>query len=47
LEHAELRPDGDAVARDWQQFRLVGCALCGGQLKPDVVFFGESVPRLG
>jgi len=45
LEHAELRPDGDAVARDWQQFRLVGCALCGGQLKPDVVFFGESVPR--
>ena len=45
LEHAELRPDGDAVARDWQQFRLVGCLQCGGQLKPDVVFFGESVPR--
>jgi NAD-dependent SIR2 family protein deacetylase len=45
LEHAELRPDGDAVARGWQQFRLVGCLQCGGQLKPDVVFFGESVPR--
>jgi len=45
LEHAELRPDGDAVARDWQQFRLVGCLECGGRLKPDVVFFGESVPR--
>ena len=45
LEHAELRPDGDAVARDWQQFRLVGCRQCGGKLKPDVVFFGESVPR--
>jgi NAD-dependent SIR2 family protein deacetylase len=44
LEHAELRPDGDAVARDWQQFRLVGCVCCGGPLKPDVVFFGESVP---
>ncbi len=45
LEHAELRPDGDAVARNWQQFRLVGCAQCGGGLKPDVVFFGEAVPK--
>jgi len=45
LEHAELRPDGDAVAQDWQQFRLVGCLQCGGRLKPDVVFFGESVPK--
>jgi NAD-dependent SIR2 family protein deacetylase len=45
LDHAEFRPDGDAVARDWQHFRLVGCLQCGGRLKPDVVFFGESVPR--
>lgn len=45
LEHAELRPDGDAVAQDWRQFRLVGCRGCGGRLKPDVVFFGESVPK--
>jgi NAD-dependent SIR2 family protein deacetylase len=45
LEHAELRPDGDAVAHDWQGFRLVGCVQCGGRLKPDVVFFGESVPK--
>jgi len=45
LEHAELRPDGDAVAHDWQEFRLVGCLQCGGRLKPDVVFFGESVPK--
>ena len=45
LEHAELRPDGDAVVRDWRQFRLIGCVHCGGRLKPDVVFFGESVPR--
>jgi len=45
LEHAELRPDGDAVAHDWQEFRLVGCVQCGGRLKPDVVFFGESVPK--
>jgi NAD-dependent SIR2 family protein deacetylase len=45
LEHAELRPDGDAVAQDWRQFQLVGCAHCGGRLKPDVVFFGEAVPK--
>jgi NAD-dependent SIR2 family protein deacetylase len=45
LEHAELRPDGDAVAQDWGQFRLVGCVECGGRLKPDVVFFGEAVPK--
>jgi NAD-dependent SIR2 family protein deacetylase len=45
LEHAELRPDGDAVVEDWRRFRLVGCVHCGGRLKPDVVFFGESVPR--
>jgi len=45
LEHAELRPDGDAVVQDWRQFRLVGCMHCCGRLKPDVVFFGESVPK--
>jgi NAD-dependent SIR2 family protein deacetylase len=45
LEHAELRPDGDAVVQDWRRFRLVGCRRCGGRLKPDVVFFGESVPK--
>ncbi len=45
LEHAELRPDGDAVVEDWGDFVLAGCERCGGRLKPDVVFFGESVPR--
>ena len=45
LEHAELRPDGDAVVEDWSRFRLAGCQGCGGALKPDVVFFGESVPK--
>lgn len=45
LEHAELRPDGDAVVDDWSSFVLADCLLCGGRLKPDVVFFGESVPK--
>ena len=26
-------------------FLLVDCTVCGGVLKPDVVFFGENVPR--
>ena len=29
----------------WSDFVLADCARCGGRLKPDVVFFGESVPR--
>ena len=43
--HAEMRPDGDAVVEDWSDFVLAGCEGCGGRLQPDVVFFGESVPR--
>ena len=45
LQHAELRPDGDAVTDDWHSFVLADCLVCGGRLKPDVVFFGESVPK--
>lgn len=39
-----LRPDGDAEVTEWEWVRLVSCGVCGGILKPDVVFFGESVP---
>ncbi|AKS43242.1 NAD-dependent protein deacetylase [Wenzhouxiangella marina] len=40
------RPDGDAEldASAYPGFEVVDCANCGGRLKPDVVFFGESVP---
>jgi NAD-dependent SIR2 family protein deacetylase len=43
---AGINPDGDADLTDDQVagFRVVPCAECGGILKPDVVFFGESVP---
>jgi NAD-dependent SIR2 family protein deacetylase len=47
---AVVNPDGDAVLPDeavegpWS-FRVVDCLTCGGVLKPDVVFFGENVPR--
>ncbi|MEJ3652683.1 NAD-dependent protein deacetylase [Actinomycetes bacterium KLBMP 9759] len=41
----ESAPDGDAVLERVEGFRLVSCRSCGGVLKPDVVFFGENVPR--
>jgi NAD-dependent SIR2 family protein deacetylase len=42
-----LKPDGDAEvpADDIARFVTVDCRNCGGMLKPDVVFFGENVPR--
>ncbi len=45
VQHAELRPDGDAVVDDWSDFVLADCDVCSGRIKPDVVFFGESVPK--
>jgi NAD-dependent SIR2 family protein deacetylase len=41
----ETAPDGDAVLASVEGFRLAACTGCGGALKPDVVFFGENVPR--
>ena len=40
-------PDGDAdlLAHDFADFDVPACTVCGGMLKPDVVFFGENVPR--
>ncbi|WP_299720819.1 NAD-dependent protein deacetylase [Tardiphaga sp.] len=40
-------PDGDADLErdDFSSFEIPGCTHCGGILKPDVVFFGETVPR--
>jgi len=40
-------PDGDADldGHDFSTFAVPSCPHCGGILKPDVVFFGENVPR--
>jgi NAD-dependent SIR2 family protein deacetylase len=40
-------PDGDADLDgvDFCNFAAPSCRACGGVLKPDVVFFGENVPR--
>ena len=45
---AAAAPDGDAdLAEDLDlaDFRVPACERCGGVLKPDVVFYGDSVPR--
>ena len=44
---AGAAPDGDADLedRDFATFQVPACDACGGMLKPDVVFFGENVPR--
>jgi NAD-dependent SIR2 family protein deacetylase len=44
---ARVAPDGDVdlVREDFSSVDVPPCPVCGGILKPDVVFFGESVPR--
>ena len=41
-----LNPDGDVELADdaLGGYQVVDCSRCGGMLKPDVVFFGETVP---
>jgi NAD-dependent SIR2 family protein deacetylase len=40
----EFTPDGDAEVDASENFQIPVCQNCRGVLKPDVVFFGESVP---
>jgi NAD-dependent SIR2 family protein deacetylase len=43
---ASQAPDGDAdLEADFDDFALPDCPACGGMLKPDVVFYGDGVPR--
>ncbi|KAH8329871.1 hypothetical protein KR067_006088 [Drosophila pandora] len=42
-----IRPDGDVeIPTEYiDNFRIPECPDCGGDLKPEIVFFGDSVPR--
>ena len=40
-----VNPDGDVALEETGGFTVVDCEACGGILKPDVVFFGENVPK--
>ena len=46
-QHGLPAPDGDADVEGlpFDEFVVPACTRCDGVLKPDVVFFGESVPR--
>lgn len=41
----EVAPDADASVTDTSDFVMIDCPGCGGILKPDIVYFGESVPK--
>ncbi|XP_063882708.1 NAD-dependent protein deacylase Sirt4-like isoform X4 [Scylla paramamosain] len=49
LRPMEMRPDGDVeltqVPEEVDNFYVPPCEGCGGIMKPDLVFFGESVPQ--
>jgi NAD-dependent SIR2 family protein deacetylase len=40
-----VNPDGDVALEETAGFAVVDCRSCGGLLKPDVIFFGENVPK--
>jgi len=42
-----LRPDGDAAVQteSYDEILIPPCTECGSFVKPDVVFFGDSVPK--
>lgn len=43
-ENIVLNPDGDVSPESTDGFIIPACEICGGMLKPDVVYFGEFVP---
>jgi NAD-dependent SIR2 family protein deacetylase len=40
-----VAPDADAMVTDTESFRFIDCPSCAGMLKPDIVYFGESVRK--
>lgn len=43
-DNVALGPDGDVLPESSDGFVVPDCTVCGGMLKPDVVFFGEFIP---
>ncbi|MGW0037168.1 Sir2 family NAD-dependent protein deacetylase [Gordonia sp. NPDC003376] len=41
----EVAPDADMVLHDTADFIVAECPMCGGTLKPDIVYFGENAPK--
>ncbi|CAN5213618.1 hypothetical protein BH09ACT10_BH09ACT10_17420 [soil metagenome] len=45
LEVPEIAPDADAMVEDFATFVVANCEDCDGIIKPDIVYFGENVPK--
>ncbi|HRN30165.1 MAG TPA: Sir2 family NAD-dependent protein deacetylase, partial [Terrimesophilobacter sp.] len=45
VDEGALGPDGDVLIDDIERMTVPPCAVCGGMLRPDIVYFGELVPR--
>ncbi len=45
LSGIAVAPDADAVVAHTEKFQIIDCPVCAGMLKPDIVYFGESVPK--
>jgi NAD-dependent SIR2 family protein deacetylase len=43
-ESVVMNPDGDAEIARADEFVVPDCTVCGGMLKPDIVYFGELIP---
>ncbi|TAM69876.1 MAG: NAD-dependent deacetylase [Microbacteriaceae bacterium] len=43
-QDVRIAPDGDADVSEFDDVVIPVCSVCGGTLKPDVVFFGEFIP---
>lgn len=44
--HVAMLPDGDVSLDETADFVVPACPTCGGDLKPHVVFFGESADKV-
>jgi NAD-dependent SIR2 family protein deacetylase len=44
LAEGALGPDGDVEVSELDALVLPECGVCGGHLRPDIVYFGEFVP---
>src|SRR5690606_1029355 len=44
LDPSALGPDGDVQVDDIDSLVVPECGVCGGHLRPDIVYFGEFIP---
>lgn len=45
VDERALGPDGDVTIEDVDRVIVPPCPVCGGTLRPDIVYFGELIPR--